>query len=109
MLKSTAHRCGYDCWVAVAKRLEGKGALYLEDHAVRQESDEEIKFNGAPGISRFAPFAFDEEGKVVNMSCDMVGVKDVQNYSYTLLKVHCTCTCCPFRTYIIFLNQVRRY
>lgn len=88
MLKSTAHRCGYDCWVAVAKTLEGRGALYLEDHVVRQESDEEIKFNGAPGISRFAPFAFNEEGKVVDMSCDISGVKDVQDYSYTLLKVH---------------------
>lgn len=79
VLKSTAQGAATTVWAAVAKTLEGRGALYLEDCAVGQESDEEIKFNGAPGISGFAPFAFDEEGekKLWDMSCDMVGVKDV--------------------------------
>jgi hypothetical protein len=83
ILKSTSQGAATTVWGAVAKVLEGKGALYLEDCAVGRESEGEIKFNGAPGVSGYAPFAFNKDGekKLWDMSCEMVGVKDALNCS----------------------------
>jgi NAD(P)-dependent dehydrogenase (short-subunit alcohol dehydrogenase family) len=79
ILKTASQGAATTVWAAVAKGLEGKGGLYLEDCGEGHESAGELIFNGAPGISGFAPFAFNEEGekKLWDMSCEMVGVKNV--------------------------------
>jgi hypothetical protein len=77
VLKGTSQGAAVTVWAAMTQVLEGRGALYLEACAVGQESAEEIKLNGAAGISGYASFAFDEERgkKLWAMSCEMVGVK----------------------------------
>jgi NAD(P)-dependent dehydrogenase (short-subunit alcohol dehydrogenase family) len=73
ILKTTSQGAATTVWAAVAKILEGKGALYLEDCGVGGEAVGDEMMTGG-----YAPHAFNQESeeKLWDMSCDMVGVKD---------------------------------
>ncbi|CZR57113.1 related to reductases [Phialocephala subalpina] len=75
ILKDTAQGAATTVWGAVAKVLEGKGALYLEDCGEAAEAGAEGE--GLITSGGYAPFTFDEEAeeKLWQMSCELVGVK----------------------------------
>ncbi|KAF4629486.1 hypothetical protein G7Y89_g8664 [Cudoniella acicularis] len=72
VLKDTSQGAATTVWGAVAKVLEGKGAMYLEDCGEGAEARSEEMMTGG-----YAPFAFDEEAekKLWDVSCKLVGIK----------------------------------
>ncbi|KUJ21903.1 short-chain dehydrogenase [Mollisia scopiformis] len=73
LLKDPAQGAATTVWGAVAKVLEGKGAMYLEDCAEAVDAPDQDMMRGG-----YAPFAFDEEAekKLWKVSCEMVGVEE---------------------------------
>ncbi|KAJ4336375.1 hypothetical protein N0V95_008639 [Ascochyta clinopodiicola] len=77
--KSAEQGAATTVWGAVAKELEGRGGMYLEDCAVAGQAPaptgDPVVDMGAPG---YAAWAFDEakEGALWKTSCEMVGVDE---------------------------------
>lgn len=73
ILKDASQGAATTVWGAVAKILEGKGGMYLEDCAEAVENADQNMLSGG-----YAPFAFDQEAekKLWDVSCEMVGVKE---------------------------------
>ncbi|KAE8451584.1 hypothetical protein EG329_003657 [Mollisiaceae sp. DMI_Dod_QoI] len=72
-LKDASQGAATTVWGAVAKVLEGKGAMYLEDCGEAAEATTDDVLSGG-----YAPFAFDEEAekRLWHVSCELVGAKD---------------------------------
>ena len=74
-VKSLEQGAATTVWASVARSLEGKGGMYLEDCQIAELK--EVGSEGV-GVNGYAPWAYDEakEGQLWEKSLSMVGMKD---------------------------------